>query len=121
LLARIALKARAHILERNRRVIRDNLASLDAFFAGYRHLFDWRAPDGGCIAFIRYRGAEGVEAFTRRLVEESGVLLLPSSIYRSELGPVPENCLRIGFGRSHVPAGLAVLRQWLEKESRSPG
>jgi aspartate/methionine/tyrosine aminotransferase len=121
LLARIALKSRARILDRNRGIIRDNLASLDTFFAGYRHLFDWRAPDGGCIAFIRYRGAEGVEAFTRRLVEESGVLLLPSSIYRSELGPVPENCLRIGFGRSHVSAGLAVLRQWLEGESMRPG
>jgi len=107
-LARIALKAREQILEKNRKVIGDNLAALNAFFADYRHLFDWREPDGGCIAFIRYKGAEGVEEFTRRLVEESGVLFLPSSIYHSELGPVPGDCLRIGFGRSHVPAGLAV-------------
>ena len=73
-------------------------------------------PDGGCVGFIRYKGAEGVEEFTRRLVEESGVLFLPSSIYRSELGPVPENCLRVGFGRSHVPQGFAVLRNWFELE-----
>ena len=113
-LARIALRARQKILERNRRVIRDNLAVLDRFFADYKDLFDWREPDGGCVAFIRYKGAEGVEEFTRRLVEESGVLVLPSSIYRSELGPVPENCLRVGFGRSHVPKGLLELRNWLE-------
>ena len=113
-LARIALRARQKILERNRRVIRDNLAVLDRFFADYTDLFDWREPDGGCVAFIRYKGAEGVEEFTRRLVEESGVLFLPSSIYRSELGPVPENCLRVGFGRSHVPKGLLELRNWLE-------
>ena len=113
-LARIALRARQKILERNRRVIRDNLAVLDRFFADYTDLFDWREPDGGCVAFIRYKGAEGVEEFTRRLVEESGVLFLPSSIYRSELGPVPENCLRVGFGRSHVPKGLLDLRNWLE-------
>jgi len=113
-LARIALKSRDYILARNRAVVRDNLAVLNAFFADYAHLFDWREPDGGCIGFIRYKGAEGVEEFTRRLVEESGVLFLPSSIYRSELGPVPENCLRVGFGRSHVPAGVAVLRAWLE-------
>jgi aspartate/methionine/tyrosine aminotransferase len=113
-LARIALKARQKILDRNRRVIGANLAVLDDFFADYRHLFDWREPDGGCVAFIRYKGAEGGEEFTRRLVEESGVLFLPSSIYRSELGPVPENCLRVGFGRSHVPKGLVELRNWLE-------
>jgi aspartate/methionine/tyrosine aminotransferase len=113
-LARIALKARENILERNRKIVRDNLALLSGFFAEYRHLFDWREPDGGCVGFIRYKGAEGGEEFTRRLVEESGVLFLPSSIYRSELGPVPENCIRVGFGRSHVPQGLAVLRNWLK-------
>jgi aspartate/methionine/tyrosine aminotransferase len=113
-LARIALKAREKILERNRKIVRDNLAVLNAFFADYRHLFDWREPDGGCVGFIRYKGAGGVEEFTRRLVEESGVLFLPSSVYRSELGPVPDDCLRVGFGRSHVPTGFAALRKWFE-------
>ena len=113
-LARIALKARDTILARNRKVIRDNLAVLGTFFADYEDLFEWREPDGGCVGFIRYKGADGVEEFTRRLVEESGVLFLPSSIYRSELGPVPDNCLRVGFGRSHVPAGFAALRRWFE-------
>jgi aspartate/methionine/tyrosine aminotransferase len=113
-LARIALKSREKILARNRALVRDNLGVLNGLFSDYEHLFDWREPDGGCIGFIRYKGAEGVEEFTRRLVEESGVLFLPSSIYRSELGPVPENCLWVGFGRSHVPSGVAVLRAWLE-------
>jgi aspartate/methionine/tyrosine aminotransferase len=117
-LARIALKAREKILLRNRAVVRDNLSILSEFFSDYAHLFDWREPDGGCVGFIRYKGAEGVEEFTRRLVEESGVLFLPSSIYRSDLGPVPADCLRVGFGRSHVRAGLAVLRQWLQTNRR---
>jgi aspartate/methionine/tyrosine aminotransferase len=113
-LARIALKSREKILEKNRRMVRGNIAVLNAFFADYRHLFDWREPDGGCVGFIRYKGADGVEEFTRRLVEESGVLFLPSSVYRSELGPVPENCMRVGFGHGYVPAGLEALREWLQ-------
>jgi aspartate/methionine/tyrosine aminotransferase len=117
-LARIALKARERILERNRAVVRDNVAALNAFFAEHAQLFDWKVPDGGCVGFVRYKGADGVEEFTRRLVEETGVLFLPSSVYRSELGPVPENCLRVGFGRSHVPQGLAVLRAWLARQPR---
>ncbi len=114
-LARIALNAREQILAKNVKVVRDNLAVLRDFFAEFEHLFEWREPDGGCIAFIRYRGKEGVEEFTRKLVEESGVLLLPSSVFHSELATVPTNCFRIGFGRSHVPQGIEVMREWLRR------
>jgi aspartate/methionine/tyrosine aminotransferase len=116
-LARIALKNRDRILSRTRGIVRSNVAASNAFFADFPHLFDWREPDGGCIAFIRYKGADGVEAFTTRVVEEAGVFFLPSSVYRSDLTPVPENCLRIGFGRVHVPEGLTVLRNWLTRNS----
>ncbi|WP_421850154.1 aminotransferase class I/II-fold pyridoxal phosphate-dependent enzyme [Novosphingobium sp.] len=113
LLAEIALKARVAIVGRNRDIAHRNLALLDSFFADFPGLFDWRRPDGSCVAFIRYKGEDGAERFTERLVEETGVLLLPSSIYRSELGPVPQDHFRIGFGRSNLPEGLAVFRDWL--------
>ena len=117
-LALIALKARAQILERNRSIVRDNLTLLDEFFARFPDLFDWRRPDGSCVAFVRYRGPEGVETFTRELIEQAGVLLLPSSIYHSELNPVPADFFRIGFGRKAVPAGIAAMRGWLEAHRR---
>lgn len=113
LLAEIALKAREPILEKNRTITRGNIALLDDFFADFQELFDWREPDGSCVAFIRYKGAEGVEAFTTRLVEEAGVLFLPSSIYRSELGPIPADRFRIGFGRHGMEDGLSAMRDWL--------
>lgn len=112
-LAEIALSARDTILERNRGIVRHNLALLGGFFAEFPDLFDWHPSDGGCVAFPRYKGAEGVEAFCQRLVEDSGVLLLPSSIYRSELGPVPQDRFRIGFGRMGMEEGLAAFRGWL--------
>jgi len=117
-LARIALKARERILTKNVKVVRDNLIVLRDFFAEFPHLFDWREPEGGCIAFIRYKGKEGVEEFTHKLVEESGVLLLPSSVFRSELATVPTDCFRIGFGRSHVAKGIEILRDWLRRNPR---
>jgi hypothetical protein len=58
-----------------------------------------------------------VEAFTTRLVEEAGVLFLPSSIYRSELNEVPQNCLRVGFGRSLVPDGIVAMRNWMKRNA----
>lgn len=117
ILALIALKARRQIIEKNLGVIHDNLTVLNAFFADFSDLFDWHVPEGGCVTFIRYKGAEGVEAFTSQMVEECGVLLLPSSVFRSDLTPVPNNCVRVGFGRSHVPRGVAVMREWLEQRS----
>jgi aspartate/methionine/tyrosine aminotransferase len=109
MLARIALKARDRILTRNRVLTVKNLALLDAFFAGHRSLFEWKTPDGGCIGYPRYLGQEGVEAFTRDLVERSGVLLLPASIYASALGPTPTDRFRIGYGRANMQEGLAAL------------
>lgn len=114
-LAVLALGVRDRIIARNRDLIADNLAVLDAFFAGYPALFDWRHPDGGCIGYPKYLGWDGVEAFCRDLLEEEGVLLLPSSIYRSELIAAPEGYFRIGFGRRGIGDGLAAMRRFLDR------
>ncbi|MCF3640892.1 pyridoxal phosphate-dependent aminotransferase [Rhizobium sp. TRM95111] len=112
-LARIALKARATILARNRARCAENLEKLGAFFAGCRHLYEWAAPDGGCVAFTRYLGADGIEEHCRRLVEEKGVLLLPASLFVSDLLPAPADRFRVGFGRRNIDAGLAAWRAFL--------
>ena len=108
-LTKIALLHRDELLARNCAIIDENLPKWDAFFARYPDLFDWRRPDGSCMAFPKYKGPEGVEAFTRSLVEDSGVLLLPSTIYRSELCATPTDRFRLGFGRKGLDEGLAAL------------
>lgn len=112
-LTKIALTHRNKILARNCEIIDQNLPKWDAFFARYPDLFDWRRPDGSCMAFPKYKGPEGVEKFAQSLVEESGVLLLPGSIYQSELGVTPGNHFRLGFGRSGLDEGLAALDEHL--------
>ncbi|MEM6325416.1 MAG: aminotransferase class I/II-fold pyridoxal phosphate-dependent enzyme [Pseudomonadota bacterium] len=112
-LAVIALNHRAALLQRNCAIVDENLPKWDAFFARHEGLFDWQRPDGACTGFPRYRGPEGVEAFCQSLVVESGVLLLPGLIYRSELGPTPVDRFRLGFGRRGLDAGLAALEAHL--------
>jgi aspartate/methionine/tyrosine aminotransferase len=112
-LALIALKAREQILSRIHQLMRHNLTLLDGFFAEFEERFEWYRPDGGCIAYPRYLGAEGVERFTSALVEQTGVLLLPSSIYQSELGAGPQDRFRIGYGRARMEEGLEVFRHYL--------
>ncbi|MBZ7922054.1 pyridoxal phosphate-dependent aminotransferase [Ensifer adhaerens] len=112
-LATIALKARAVILDRNRALVSANLEKLGAFFAEFPDLYEWRAPDGGCVGFARYLGADGVETHCRRLVEEAGVLLLPSSLFVSDLLPVATDRFRVGFGRKDIEVGLDAWRRHL--------
>lgn len=115
LLAAIALRAGEHIQARNRAIVTENAALLDAFFALHRDLFTWTRPEGGCVAFPRYHGPDGVEAFCRRLVETAGVLLLPASIYASDLARVPTDRFRIGLGRRDPAPALAALERYLSR------
>ena len=108
-LAKIALNNRDQLLARNCSIIDQNLPKWDAFFARYPQLFEWSHPDGSCMAFPRYTGADGVEQFCRSLVEQSGVLFLPSTIYSSDLSATPNDRFRLGFGRIGLDEGLAAL------------
>jgi aspartate/methionine/tyrosine aminotransferase len=119
LLTTIALKARQQILDRNRSLIARNLPILEAFFREHAHLFEWSTPDGGSIGFPRYLGSEGVEAFAADLVENAGVLLLPGSVYKSDLGATPADRFRIGYGRANTADGVAAMRRYLHVK-RSP-
>ncbi len=112
-LATVAVKAASEIFKRNRDLCAANLAKLDSFFARHRDRFEWYEPDGGCIAYPRYLGNDGVEAFCKRLVEEAGVLLLPASMYRSELLPAPSDRFRIGYGRRGMDEALAAFEEFL--------
>ena len=108
-LSMIALRNKDRILARNCAIVDENLPKWDAFFARHADLFEWQRPDGSCMAFPRYKGADGVNAFCASLVEQSGVLFLPSTIYSSDLGPTPTDRLRLGFGRTNLDEGLAAL------------
>ena len=114
-LAEIALHNREKLLKRNCQIVDENLLKWDGFFARYPRLFDWQRPDGSCMAFPRYKGSEGVETFCRCLVEESGILFLPSTIYRSELSATPTDRFRLGFGRKGLDEGIAVLNAHMKK------
>jgi aspartate/methionine/tyrosine aminotransferase len=117
-LAIIALRSRQRILERTRAITLANIERLTTFFGERPDLFEWYVPDGGCVAFPRYLGADGVEEFCRAAVEEAGVLLLPGSMYASALVPTPGDRFRVGFGRINVPEALHALGAHLDTRAR---
>jgi aspartate/methionine/tyrosine aminotransferase len=113
-LATLALRNGPAIQTRNRQIIADN-PLLDDFFARYPDLFDWAPPAVGAVAFPRYRGPDGVEEFCRRLMETEGVLLLPASVYASDLALVPADRFRIGVGRQDPGPALEAFDRYLQQ------
>lgn len=113
LIATRALQKGPWLLQRNRQLTVENLALWRNFFDEYAQLFEWWEPEGGCVAFPRYLGSQGVESWCHRLLHEAGVLFLPSSIYESRLGPVPQDHFRLGYGRRGLAEGLKILREFM--------
>ena len=109
-LAVIALKSRDKILARNRKIIDENLKMLNLFFHENTSLFDWKEPDGGCIGYPKYLGKEGVTVFCEQLIKKHSIMLLPASVYASEVEISPINHFRIGYGRKNMNDGLDALK-----------
>ena len=116
ILATIALNSKENILERNKKIVADNLIILNQFFHKYPNLFDWNEPDGACIGYPKYHGEGDVEFFCKKLVKKTGVLLLPSSMFQSNVSPTPTNHFRIGYGKINMKDGLMALQEFLSKK-----
>jgi len=114
-LAAMALRNRGRIWERNRGIVAANRPLWEAFFARRPDLFDWEPPVGGCVCFPRYKGGD-VDDFARRLVMEEGVVVLPATVYYSELADAPTDHFRVGLGRLGLEEGLAAFDRFLRQE-----
>jgi aspartate/methionine/tyrosine aminotransferase len=115
-LAAIALRNGRRIKERNRAVIAANLPHFEHFFGCWSDLFDWAPPLGGCVCFPRYKGAADAEDFCRRLLVDAGVLVLPASIYYSEIAEVPADHFRVGMGRKGMDEALEAFDGFLRRQ-----
>ncbi|UYP47722.1 Aromatic-amino-acid aminotransferase 2 [Candidatus Lokiarchaeum ossiferum] len=109
-LAKIALKNKSKILQRNLNIINANLQLLDSFFIKYKQLFEWIRPKAGSIGFVKIKFDQNVTDFCLDLVEKQGVLLLPSPLYEFD-----EKHFRIGFGRKNMPEALTRLEQYVKE------
>ena len=108
ILSLMALRARDTILERNNEIVKFNLRLLDEFMEKHKETFSWVRPDGGCVGFVRYHGQQNIEEFCQTLVEQTGVLLLPGTVYDWS-----EPHFRLGFGRQNMPDALSRLDKYV--------
>ena len=108
ILSVIALKHGDELLRRNLDIIKGNLSIADVFFKKYENLFQNNRPMSGPIAFHKVKIDQPMDIFCEDLVQKSGVLLLPASIY-SYQGPF----FRMGYGRKSFEKGLNIFEEYL--------
>ncbi|MBM7609808.1 aspartate/methionine/tyrosine aminotransferase [Lysinibacillus composti] len=105
ILAVHALKNADKILERSRKIIRDNLAILDEWVAK-EEAISYVKPKAGTTAMLKYNFDISSEEFCIRLFKANGAFLSPGSCFNME------GYLRIGYA-----CDTEVLKQGLEKVS----
>jgi aspartate/methionine/tyrosine aminotransferase len=113
-LAALALRHSDRLLERLREITVANLDLLDAYFARNADLWQWRRPRAGTTAFPRYVPGD-TDRLCAQLVENVGVLLLPSSVFEAGTDRV-----RIGYGRRNLPDALAALETFVDVLGSGP-
>ena len=110
ILATIALRSHARLLERTRARCQANFEALDAFLTAHPDLIAWRQPAATTISvaaiaaplLARHGGdPERVLAHWR---ERAGVVVAPGPTF----GCAPDR-FRLGFGRADLPQTLATL------------
>jgi aspartate/methionine/tyrosine aminotransferase len=106
-LSALALRHRQTLIERNLEIVRRNLPLLDGFLARQARRFEWVRPNASPIGFVRVEFAPDVMAWCEQVVRDTGVLLLPGTVY-DQPGHV-----RFGFGRRNLPEALARLEGYL--------
>lgn len=108
-LATIALSSqvRPRILERTRRIIRQNLGLLTEWIESGNGLFSFTPPDAGAIAMVRYHANAPSLELAERLRVEQSLLIVPGAHFGIE------STIRLGFGppADELLAGLDRLRE----------
>jgi aspartate/methionine/tyrosine aminotransferase len=100
-LAIMGLRSKAEVLKEQQRRVRRNLDTLADFMAARQDLFAWNRPGGGSICFPRMLKTADTAAYCEKLVENSGIMLVPSSQFQ-----FGSHHIRIGFGREDFPGVL---------------
>lgn len=115
-IAALALEHSDRVLARNRGIVRENLAVLDAWIQSEPHL-SYRKPQAGTTALVSYDFDIPSYDFCRRMFEETGAFVTPGDCFE-----VPHS-MRIGYACNlqTLKDGLAAVSKFirtLEKEKK---
>ncbi|NNF99146.1 MAG: aminotransferase class I/II-fold pyridoxal phosphate-dependent enzyme [Desulfobacteraceae bacterium] len=113
ILSIIALHSRDRILGDQLSRVRKNAGLVASFVSGFDQFLQLSPAMGGSICFPRVLSHTDTTRFCKDLVEETGIMLVPSSLF--DYG---DRHVRIGFGREDLPQVLDRFGAYLADRYR---
>ncbi|MCL1983043.1 MAG: aminotransferase [Clostridiales bacterium] len=109
-LAAAALAHKGKIVERNLKIVRDNIEIIDHWVNSNPN-FSYVRPNGGTTAFVKLNFDIPSKDFCLKLLESTGVMILPGSVMDTE------GFVRIGyaFDPEMLEAGLAEISRFTKE------
>ena len=115
-IASLALEPQRHarLLERTRRVLRENYPVISEWLSGHKDVFSHVPPRAGAIAWLGLRKKWNASQVAEELRAEKGVLLVPGEQFAMP------GYLRIGFGegREKICKALGRFDEWIAEADR---
>ncbi|MCP5382173.1 MAG: aminotransferase class I/II-fold pyridoxal phosphate-dependent enzyme [Kordiimonadaceae bacterium] len=107
----MTLRASDYILERNLKIIRQNVVLLDQFVEKYSEFFEWVRPVAGAIAYMKFKGPFSSNELGEQLAEH-GISIKPAYVFSDE--NLYSDYFRIGYGEAIMPKALDALIRFVE-------
>lgn len=102
------LKKSNAIIQRNNDIVRYNADLLKTFIREHSNLFAYVPPKGATMAYVRLLGNQSAQTFCQEILENTGVLIVPSSVLENS-----DEYLRIGLCRKSFPKCIELLNNYL--------
>jgi aspartate/methionine/tyrosine aminotransferase len=106
----MALRNRETIVAGHLARVKKNIGILAEFIRQHNDFFSWHPPRGGSICFPKMSSVGSTATFCRQLIEDTGIMLLPSRIF--DYG---DQHVRIGLGRDNLGDILTQLDDYLRR------
>ena len=112
--AALALSCKEKLLTRNRAIVRENLAILDAFIQNEKHLF-YVKPQAGTTALVYYDFKIPSHEFCLKMLNETGAFVTPGDCFEQP------GSMRIGYAcsKTELEGGLKAMSTFLRSLDRA--
>ncbi len=114
ILSIIALNHLDVFLQKNIRKIKKNIELFNALVNKHPEFFKFIPPEAGSTAFVKLNIRKSALEFSEHLVQEAGIMTLPSEMFEFE-----GKYIRIGFGRENTEECLEHLDRFIIKNTNS--
>jgi len=104
---------RKKVLDRNRKILNENLAVLEEWVQKHKPLFELIPPRAGGVAFLRYNMKINSTELADKLLKEKSVFVVAGDFFGMD------HYIRIGIGteKDYFKAGLKLIDETLEEIS----